>query len=81
MKQGDWLLTDNGLGSPTLVYLKTDEATTLGDGWFSAWFYNANFGLDCADWATFHINHYPNTRKLTKFEVDCLPNSLTEVAE
>ena len=81
IKEGDWLLTDNGLASKTLVYLKTDESNDLGAGWFSAWFYNAKFGLDCADWATFHIKDYPNTSKLSQFEIDCLPPKLVEVAK
>jgi hypothetical protein len=79
-KQGDWLMVDNGLGSPTLVYLKTDEKNGLGKGWFSAWFYNANYGLDCADWATFHADNYPNYRKLSQSEVDCLPSEVVDVS-
>ena len=79
-KEGDWLMVDNGLGTPTLVYLSTDEKDELGKGWFSAWFYNANYGLDCADWSIFHTDRYPNYRKLSQFEVECLPSEVVEVS-
>lgn len=72
MKQGNWLLTDNGLGSSTIVYLKKDE----GKGLFSAWFYNIIYGLDCADWGLFSIDDYPNTRLLTQLEINSLDNEV-----
>ena len=81
IKQGDWLYTNNGLGSDTLVYLKKDESSGLGDGWFSAWFYNENYGIDCADWATFHLQHYPKTRHLTKQQIKSLKPECLEVAD
>jgi len=79
MKQGDWLVTDNGLGSPTLVYLVVDDGKLLGQGWFTAWFYNANFGLDCADMATFHIKYYPNSRVLSEKEIESLPSNVRKI--
>ena len=65
MKQGNWLITNNGLGSPTIVFLKKDE----GNGLFSAWFYNPNFGLECADWGLFSIEDYPNSRTMSGREI------------
>lgn len=80
MKQGDWLVTDNGLGSPTLVYLVVDEDKNFpGQGWFTAWFYNENFGLDCADMATFHIEYYPNSRVLSEKEIEFLPSDVRKI--
>jgi hypothetical protein len=77
MKQGNWVVTDNGLGTPTIVYLKKDE----GKGLFSAWFYNPNFGLDCADWALFSKEDYPNSRLLTELEIRSLGKKVLESVE
>jgi len=69
IKEGDFLITDNGLGSMTLVYLAKDENQTDFDGGapmpgcFSAWFYNPEYGIDCADWALFSLKDYPKTSK------------------
>jgi len=81
MKQGNWLATDNGLGTDTLVYLKQDESHSLGQGWFSAWFYNVQWGLDSADWGTFHPAQYPHTRVLSPAQVAELPAAVTAVAD
>jgi|TARA_R110000737_G_scaffold120774_1_gene153247 hypothetical protein len=78
IKIGSWLLIDNGLGAPTLVYLKSDDSATLGKGWFSGWFYNSNFGLECADWATFNRKDYKDVYILSEFEVNSLPTAFTE---
>lgn len=77
MKQGDWLSVNNGLGIPSLVFLKKDE----GRGLFSAWFYNESFGLDCADWALFSLDDYPASRTLTAQEVARIPSTVKEAAK
>jgi len=69
IKEGDFLITDNGLGSITYVYLAKDENQIDLDGappmpgYFSAWFYNPAYGIDCADWALFSLKDYPKTSK------------------
>jgi len=83
LETGNWLYTDEefGLGRTTFVYLSNDESSNLGDGWFSGWFYQPHYGLPENGWGTFHIEQYPNTRKLTKSEVDDLPDYMTKHAD
>lgn len=81
IKQGNWLSIDNGLGSDTLVYLKQDESHSLGQGWFSAWFYNDDWGLDSADWGTFQLAQYPHTQVLSPAEVADLPAAVRAVSD
>lgn len=77
MKQGNWLFTDNGLGSPTIVFLKKDE----GNGLFSAWFYNPDYGLDYADWALFSLEDYPISRLMSGREIANLDSKVLEAVK
>ena len=78
VNEGDFLVTDNGLGSMTYVYLAKDENCTDGDGappmpgYFSAWFYNPKYGIDCADWGMFSLQDYPFSSKCDHTTVDRL---------
>ena len=70
INEKDWLLVNNGLQSPTVVHLIKDEGN-----YFSAWFYNLDYGVDCADVSTFHIDDCTNVRKMCKEDIDIVKNT------